>query len=556
MSRTSKKSGLSNQDGGVAVITAIMLTVLLWCTAIAVDVGSLYLERRTAQGAVDLAAIAAARNIEDASRAAKLTLEDNGIANIRQLVVTPGNYRADTAVDPSQRFVPGSEPYNAVHVALEHDSPLYFAGAFLGKKTFSVGTEAIAATTAQGAFSIGSRLVRLEGGLINAVLGGLLGGNISLTAMDYEALADANVKLFAFMDALATEVGVEGGTYSDVLNANANAGHVLDALASVTQSSGNASASGILRTLSSQSYATSASVPLNGLVDLGPYANTSLNSTSPGFDPSVNVMQMVSATGAIANGENQVTLNLGASIPGLADIRVDLAIGEPPRHSSWFTVGAAGAVVRTAQTRLRIVTEIAPERILPNVSVRIPLYAEIAYAEAKLQNVTCGADPQRDSTAEIAARPGIAELWFGDISASDLKDFSAPPRVRRARVVALPLLTVSASAHAQATNMRPDTLVFDWLDAEEGTVKRTHTRDTLTTLLSSLVGDLDINVRVGGFGIGLPGQVAAVVRNGVKTIVPALDTLVSGLLEALGITLGEADVRLHGIRCDGSVLVG
>jgi len=556
MWKSSLPKAFKCDQGGVAIITAILAAVILWCSAFAVDVGSLYLDRRTAQGAVDLAAIAAARNIEDADRMARLALEDNGIGNIRQLTITPGSYAADPGVAPSQRFSAGTEPFNAVRVELRHEAPLYFAGALLGIPTVSVGTEAIAATTAQGAFSIGSRLLRLDGGVLNAVLGGLLGGNISLTAMDYEALATSNVKLFDFMDALATELNLEAGTYKDVINADVNAGHVLDALASVTQDSGGASASAALRTLGAQSNAWNANVPLNSLVNLGPYGNLSLNSNAPGFDPGVNVMQLVSATGSIANGDKQVSLNLGASIPGLASVQVDLAIGEPPQHSSWFSVGEKGATVRTAQTRLKLVAEIAPNTILSGVSVRIPLYLEVAYAEAKLESISCGADPKNDARVEIAAKPGIAELWLGEVSSHAMQDFSSKPNVPKARLVTLPLLKVLASAHAAATNIEADTLVFDWLDAEQGTLKRTHTHDTLTTLLSSMMGNLDINVNALGLGLGFPGPITSAVSAGLASTMPVLDSLVSGLLEALGITLGEADVRLHGIRCDGSVLVG
>jgi len=556
MWKSSLPKALKCERGGVAIVTAIFATVILWCSAFAVDVASLYLDRRTAQGAVDLAAIAAARNIEDADRMARIALEDNGIGNISQLTITPGSYAADPGVDPALRFTAGTEPYNAVRVELRHEAPLYFAGALLGIPTVSVGTQAVAATTAQAAFSIGSRLLRLQGGLLNAVLGGLLGGNITLTAMDYEALLDSNVKLFDFMDALATELGIEAGTYSDVLNAGVNAGQVLDALASVTQSSGDAGASAALRKMGSQSNAWNATVPLNSLVNLGPYGNMSLNSNSPGFDPGINVMQMVSATGSVANGDSQVALNLGASIPGLASVLVDLAIGEPPQHSSWFTVGEKGANVRTAQTRLKVVAEIAPDLILPGISVRVPLYVEVAYAESRLESVTCGVDPKSDARVEIAAKPGIDELWLGEVSSHAMKDFSGHPQVSKAKLVNLPLLKVLASAHAAATNVQADTLVFDWLDAEESTVKSVHTHDTLTTLLSTLVGDLDIDVNVLGLGLGLPGPISSAVSTGLAGTAPVLDSLVSGLLDALGIRLGEADVRLHGIRCDGSVLVG
>lgn len=544
------------EDGATAILTALLMTVFLWCGALAVDIASLFLDRRTAQGAVDLAAIAAARDPDNAETLARAVLQDNGIGRIQELQVTPGNYRADPATAPELRFTEGAEPFNAVKVALRHEAPLHFAGGLLGVKAFQVGTQAIATTTAQGAFSIGSRLARLDGGVVNAALNGLLGGNIQLSIMDYEALADANIKLFDFMDALATELDIETGTYNSVLQSQATVENVLDALVSASEESGHANASAALRTLGSQSNAWGADVPLDAVVDLGPYGNMSINTPDAGFSPHLNVMQMVSAAAAIANGANQVSLNLGASIPGLANVRVDLAIGEPPQGSTWVTVGETGATVHTAQTRLRIVAELAPGIILPGIAVRIPLYTEVAYAEARLDEVSCGAEPASDATATIAARPGIAELWLGEVSNESLDDFSRRPRVRDAELVRLPLLRVAGRAHAAATNTHETEMSFDWADVEAGTAKSTYTRDSFTTLFASLLGDLDLDITALGLNLGLPGQVGPALRSALTGLTPALDGLVTGLLSALGVTLGEADVRMHGIRCDGSVLVG
>lgn len=547
---------LSCRDGTTAILTGIVLTLLLWCGAFAVDIASLFLDRRKAQGAVDLAAIAAAQDITNAEQMARATLADNGIGNIQNLTVTLGQYVAESALQPSLRFTEGVEPYNAVRVNLRHRSRLYFAGAIIGVETFAISTQAVATTTAQAAFSIGSRLARLDDGLVNSVLGGLLGGNLQLTVMDYEALASANIKMFEFMDALASELEIDAGTYNDVLNAQANAGNVIDAMAEVTAQSGNSSASAALRRLGFQSHAASSPVSLNSLVDIGPYGNLDLNSSAPGFSPDLNVMQILSATAAIANGANQVSLDLSVNIPGLTEIKADLAIGEPAQHSAWFAMGETGSTVRTVQTRLRIELKLAPGIALPGTSVRIPMYIEVAHAEARLHDLQCGADPTNDAQAEIAARPGIAELWLGEISDQDLRDFSQRPTLHKARMVNLPLLRITGKAHAAITNKDETVLTFDWADADAGTVKRTHTQDYFASLFASLLHDLNLKVSALGGGLSLPGPIAGTIRSTLAGLSSPLDQLVSGLLGAAGVTLGEADVRLHGIRCDGSVLVG
>lgn len=56
--------------------------------------------------------------------------------------------------------------------------------------------------------------------MLNAVLGRLLGANLSLSVMDYNALASANIDLFQFSNALATRVGLKAVTYGDLVAGN------------------------------------------------------------------------------------------------------------------------------------------------------------------------------------------------------------------------------------------------------------------------------------------------------------------------------------------------
>src|SRR5690606_29438243 len=111
----------------------------------------------------------------------------------------------------------------------------------------------------------------------------------------------------------------------------------------------------------------------------------------------------------------QVGLDLGATVPGLLSVSVDLGIGEPPQKSPWFTIGAGGEVVRTAQTRLRVVAEIGNHNALAGLlgaRIRIPLYLELAYAEARLKSVACPTGRPESVEVKVAARPGIANLYL------------------------------------------------------------------------------------------------------------------------------------------------
>src|SRR3546814_6900833 len=74
-------------------------------------------------------------------------------------------------------------------------------------------TSATAEQAALGSLYVGSTLLDVSGGVLNAVLSGLLGGSVNLNAVDYQGLAGVNVSL----GQLATAVGVDVSDLSDPL---------------------------------------------------------------------------------------------------------------------------------------------------------------------------------------------------------------------------------------------------------------------------------------------------------------------------------------------------
>ena len=73
--------------------------------------------------------------------------------------------------------------------ALQSTSPTFFARIF-GKTNIVISRQATAAQQRYAAFSIGSGLASLNGGLLNSYLSALTGSNVSLSVMDYEALVN------------------------------------------------------------------------------------------------------------------------------------------------------------------------------------------------------------------------------------------------------------------------------------------------------------------------------------------------------------------------------
>lgn len=541
--------------GGIAILSAAVLPLSIGALALAVDMGSLYIERREAQSAADLAAMAAAADLDNAEAAVAATLQANGIGTTRSLSVVKGHYSPDPALPRESRFRPATDPINAVEVTFSKPGRIFFASVFIDQP-IEMEVRSLAANAALATFSIGSRLLAVRDGLLNALLSAMLGSSINLSAMSYESLVNADIQLLGFMNALAAEMNVTSGTFNDVLNTSMTAGNVLNAAAATTAADGNSSATSALLALAGQAGSASLSVPLSSLINLGPLGSASLAQPPPGLDVGVNAMDLVNGMAALANGTNQVALNLGTTIPGVLSVKVDLAVGERQQQSPWVAVGQPGASVYTAQTRLRVVAEVGGTGLLAGVRIRLPIGVDIAYARGTLTEVTCSNGDKSTAKAKISARPGIARAWIGELSNSSLSSLTSEPSISNARIVDTALIKVTGRADVSATNTGDTSLTFTQADVDAGTIKRVGTSDFVETVVTSLLNNLSLNVQIGGLGLGLPGTVAQLVMNILRPVASPLDQLIYSLLSTLGVHLGEADVRVHGIRCGTAVLVG
>lgn len=556
-----------DRAGNIAISAAAALPLLVGSLALGVDYGNLTLQRREAQNTADLAAIVAASDPAGATAAVGGFLQTNGLdyviatddghvdpqgrsvenAGDADGVVTieTGRYRADQDIAVDARFVAGAEPANAARVTVARPGTLHFASLFTSPPDLSaVGT---AHAPGMAAFSIGSRLVSLEGGVLNAVLGSLLGTELSLKAMDYRALLDADVSLLSFFDALATRLDLTGVSYDQLLRSDASIAEITAALATTDGLDGGAQS--LLLDIAAASRESTAKLPLGAFFDAGPLAKAAVGS-SVGTDVRASVLDILSAAGTLANGENQIALDLDAGLPGLLEIRAQLAIGEPPQGSAWIALGESGTTVRTAQTRLKLDVKIGGRGAIS--LVHLPLYVEIAYGEAVLADIRCAG-----GGAEVAldARPGIVEAAIGEVSPHDFADFNREPRVDKARLVDLLLLRAEASAHFEATDMTPQRVLFSSLDIADGAVKSVATRDVLQSLTTSLLERLDLEVDVLGLSLLSPRLLQDLLADILADAAAPLDRVLATTLRALGIRIGEADLRVTGATCGRPVLV-
>lgn len=133
---------------------------------------------------------------------------------------------------------------------------------------------------------------------------------------------------------------------------------------------------------------------------------------------------------------------------------------------------------------------------------------------------------------------------------------TSEPSVSSARIVDTALIKVTGRADVSATNTGDTMLTFTQADVDAGTIQTVGTSEFVKTVVTSLLKNLSLNVQVGGLGLGLPGTVTQLVVNILRPVASPLDQLIFSLLTTLGVHLGEADLRVHGIRCGTAVLAG
>ncbi|KRB57113.1 hypothetical protein ASE04_28490 [Rhizobium sp. Root708] len=575
LGRGSPAKFLAARDGNVAIMAALCAPLILYTLALGVDYGMMTLQQRRLQQLSDIGAIVAASDIANASSNLVANFQKNGLnvavkttngyltpsgslpSNTGKLsqydaVVqyTPGVYVADPSLTAAQRFVAGVQPYDAVKVAVQQKAELTFAASFATPPT--LGATGTASASKIAAFSIGSRLASLNGGVLNALLGSLLGTTVSLKVADYEALAAADVDLLSYLDLLATSLNLKAATYDDLLNTDISYPRLLNTLGKTPGLSSTVTKA--LAALEKGLGSTQLKVKLKDLVDLGPMSERVIGSGSH-LLVDATVMDILSATAMAANQRNQVAVNLAGTVPGLTSITLKLSIGERPKGVASNAVGATGAAVRTAQIRLAIEASIPGLATIAGLKVRVPLYVEAAYAEAKLASFSCLGGNPKNASIGVDVVPGVAEIALGDVDPSAMANFGDKPRVTPATIIDATLLRVTGMADVNLTNTSKTRLGFQSTDIAAKTIKNVSTRDSLTSAVQSLLKNTDIQVQLLFIALGTNKAVMSAIADTLSGATAPLDELLYNTLLMLGIKIGEADVRMTDARCQQSVLV-
>lgn len=541
---------LVDRRASVTVFFAAGLIILIGATALAVDVGSIYLAKRKLQGVADAAALASVTTSTDSTTAANAAITANADGDASLTTLTPGTYTPDATIAPGSRFVASgaAASSNAVKVLVAQNVPLFFGRVLTGRSTTQITATATAARVDLAAFSIGSRLASVQGGLPNAILSGLAGTDLGLSLMDYNALVGANVDILSFSDALRSQLQLTGASFGQTLATNITLPQALSALAAATP---NVSAAAAIRTIAGK--ASPVVVNLSALINLGPLgANVTI---PPGTKVGIDAFDIVKEMLQLANGTRQVSQDLGVSLPGILSTRMTLAIGQRPSHSPWLAVGKDNTtIVRTAQTRLYLDTNLFGGATLGLISVRLPLYIELAQAQATLQSISCVGGASH-ATVGLDVLPSVGEITIADINTATLSDFTTPVTERPAVIAQLTLANVTGQTRVNFGGTVHQSLSFSGTDIANGTIKTVSTGDIVQGIAASLISQMTLKVNVLGLGLNL-SAITTLVGGILSGAAPTLDSILDQVTALLGVHVGQADLRVDGVRCGVGSLVG
>ena len=530
-----------DSHAGISIATAFAMTMLIGAAALAVDVGSLYLDRRKLQGIADAAAMAAAGRPGEERAAAERIIAANCDCGIAIAALTTGTYTPEKAVAAEQRFAAGGAPANAVRISLTRNRPLYFGRVLTGKTDTVIRATATGARRGYAAFSLGSRVAAVNGGLPNALLSGLTGSNINLSLMDYEALATTDIDLLAFSDALRTEIDAEVLTFGQTLDSQVTMPQVVSALAAAS----DGQAARALEHIADR--ALPRSLLPSRAIDLGPRASSIR--IDPANPVKVNALSLLRAMLLLSSANRQVDLAVASSLPGGSGIDIALLIGEPPVHSPLIAVTDTNAVVvRTAQVRLRLDTRVQT----PLASVHIPVLAELGSASARISDIDCG--PNSSAAVSLAVVTSPAMLAIGTVDDADFQNMQRPLDPRAARVVRLPLASVDAEAELVLSDLNEKQVPFSRRDIDDGEVKTVSSSGLVAGAAKSLSDRMDLRVNVLGIGLNL-NALRTAVGESVALAAPVLDTVIADITGLLGVHVGQADARVNALRCGKAKLV-
>jgi uncharacterized membrane protein len=359
--------------------------ILSVMTAIVMNQVSFYMAKRKLQDAVDMAALMVMQSGDVTVANVTALIEGQMGAPVTGVKVVQGNYTPDAGVGASGRFLANVTPFNAIQVDAKIAATKVMLADMLGDN-LKIDASARAARRTSVSLVVGSRLVRLDGGLSEGLLNATLGYSGKLTVMDYNSLASAQVDMLPFLRALNTKANINAVTFDDVLSAPVSVGQVVDALVATTPD-GNIVA--ILKKASPASGTNK--IILSRMIDLGSVTGLPINTLLSGQGLKLGVGELLGGSAALADKDSQIAVNLTGKVGSLSVADVSLDVGEKPQILTFVGRAREGAEVETSQLKLNV----GALGFTPLSTVKLDV--TLASAEIEVDDIKCNTN----GTAEV-----------------------------------------------------------------------------------------------------------------------------------------------------------
>lgn len=582
-----------DEDGAVAVIVSLVLTVLLGFAALGVDVASLYRARAQLQSVSDLTAISSVADHTAARTRALEALGRNAKPSGSLGLLQTGRYLRNPDVPARDRFTPlpaGSPGINAVHVTLQEDSPLHFARIFTTDTHVGLNRSALASRTGAASFSLDSNLVRIDTATLNNLLHQKFGAGAILSVGDIGVLAGATLDLGALLAALEDQAGLSLRNPAEILDMMTTPGGILAALRAVLPPA-------VANRLPTPDPGSSAQGIAVAAVVGGIDTDLGLTVTEFLAGIEVSALDVIKAMAAIGPHQYATAGSASLSVPGILAASADVVAGEAAADSGWVALGEEGVQLHRAAVRLRTTTDLSPALLgdlglgVSATRLTLPVHAEVAGATATLETLRCtgstpGALAARFRTAPTALHPlngtSVAAFYLGTVDAAafangpidpsnigfaDILDLSITIDVPVPLVPDLVIhgLTIQARSHVAVGTSQRETVNFTRSDIAAGnTTARFGSENLLSSAVTGLLSSGNTEFRVKPGQEGLVAGLAEPVVNAVLALLPdrilstlaaPLDAVLDTTLLAAGIRLGEGELTLTGHHCEPIRLV-
>lgn len=376
------------QRGAIGLLAAITLALAVLCMLVVIDSGRLYLEKRSLQRVADVAALEAASRKGNCLAATAIARQATTFASQSAIrngfdVTTDGRtlvtHCGFLTLDANSRrvFTADSSKTDAIQVTVSHTVPRSIAagvGALFGTTPTPVdiqlsATAVAAAEPPLAALSIRSAALVVNSTtapLLNAVIGGMLGGSLNLTAASWNGVANSKLNVLNYLDALKTELNLTTVGYDKVLATTVAADKLLQVMFNVLQANGTLDSR---VSLADQQLLAAAAGKTQ--LALGKLISVQSGTHVEAFKADLGLLDVIQSLAQLANHKSGIAATTQVGLPGLLNLKIQAKVIEPPQLSAIGDPSKINPGVPVLNDPNRIYVRTAQMRAL--VSVDLPI---------------------------------------------------------------------------------------------------------------------------------------------------------------------------------------